>query len=500
MKNFKNALQVLAREIKKSEEKDKKKEGFPGDKPSVTHHVVEINGKPLKYKATAGYMKIKDKDQKLKARNFYISYEKEDVKDKSTRPVTFAFNGGPGAASAWVHFGAMGPKRISTNDTGEILPPPYKYDDNKETWLDFTDLVFMDPVGTGFSCPGKDEDPKQFYGVEEDLQAGGDFIRQYISTNKRWLSPKYITGESYGTFRAAGLAHYLQTKHAMDFNGVILISSVLNFLIFDFATGNDLPFILFLPAYTATAFYHKKLKSPLLENLESTLKEAEDWAINKYSVALLKGDSLSSSEKTEIIDKLSYYTGISKGYIDDCNLRVSRDRFMKQLLHNEREVVGPYDARLKAVDIDPAGERAITDPSFFNIYGSCIATLNHFIGTELKYENELPYRPLSRDVNELWNWGSGINNSMGYIDITRKLTESMSYNKYLKVFFANGYYDLCTPYYLNKYTMEHLALAPSLRKNVVFKCYEGGHMMYVHKQSRIQLRDDLKAFIKEDSG
>ena len=498
MSDFRNAIKLLAGELTRTKEEKKKKKEMLGDKPSVTYHVIELNGKPLRYKATAGYLHMKDEHQKLKARNFFISYEMEGVKDSKERPVTFAFNGGPGAASAWVHFGAMGPKRIVTDDNGEILPPPYRYQDNLETWLEFTDLVFMDPVGTGFSWHEKDEDPKQFYGVEEDLKSGGDFIRLWVTKNKRWLSPKYVAGESYGTFRGAGLANYLQTRHALDLNGVIMISSVLNFLTFDFATGNDMPYLLFLPGYTATAHYHNKLAPELqAENLETLLGKVEQWVVNEYSVALLKGNALPEDEQRKVAEKLSYYTGLPADYVYDLNLRINRDRYLKQLLREEGYVLGPYDARLKAHDVDKGGERIHTDPSMFNIYGSCIAALNHYVNNELDYENDLPYRPLSRDVNELWNWQSGVPGGMGYIDVTEKLAQSMSYNRYLKVFVANGYYDLCTPYFLNRHTFDHLPLSRELLDNVTFKCYQGGHMMYVHKESRMKLRDDLREFFRK---
>jgi carboxypeptidase C (cathepsin A) len=494
MKDYRDLLQIIAREAVEREKKDKKKAAFPGDETSETHHVIEIDGKPIRYKATAGYLKVKDEKQKLKYRMFYISYEKEDVKDKSTRPVTFAFNGGPGAASAWVHFGAMGPKRIVTNDVGEILPPPYRFEDNQETWLEFTDLVFMDPVGTGFSTHDKDEDPKQFFGVEEDFKTGADFIRLYITKNKRWLSPKYLAGESYGTFRSVGITHYLQTKHAMDLNGVILISSALNYLTFDFAPGNDLPNVLFMPAYTATAFYHNRLPASLQQDFLATIKEAEDWAYGEYAVALMKGDSLGNEEKRKVAEKLAYYTALPVALIIDCNLRVNRSRFMKQLLHGDGKVVGLYDSRLTAPDVDPAGENPVVDPSMFNIYGSCIAALKHFLAEELKYDNELPYRPVAKEVGKLWNWSSGLDWGMGYVNVSEKLVQSMSYNKYLRIFMACGYYDLCTPYFLNKYTAEHLCLPPLVKDNFILKNYEAGHMMYVHKPSRIAMRDDLRAF------
>lgn len=496
MMDFKDAVRILARERENGKAGKEKEEKFPGDERAETYHVVKIDGVPLRYKATAGYIKMKDEKMKLKTRMFYIAYEKADVKDKSTRPLTFAFNGGPGAASAWVHFGAMGPKRVKTNEMGHVLPPPYRFEDNEQTWLQFTDLVFIDPVGTGFSYYDKEEDPKQFYGVEEDFKWGGDFMRQYVTENKRWLSPKYMAGESYGTFRSVGLAHYLQNQHALDFNGLIMISSALNYLTFAFSPGNDMPYILSLPSFTAAAFYHNKLAPELQKDLVKTLKKAEDWTYNEYAVALLKGARLTEKERQKIIKQYAKFTALPEKFIDDSDLRVTSNGFRKTLFHDDHMVVGLYDSRLLASDIDPAGDTVKTDPSMFNIYGSCIAALNHFLSTELKYENELPYRPLSRDVGKSWNWSSGIPGGMGYVNVIDKLSEIMSYNEYLKVFMASGYYDLCTPYFTNQYTWEHMGLHERIKENFVFECYEAGHMMYVHKHSRVKLRDDIKRFFE----
>ncbi len=483
---------VIARQIL-GKDKEKKEDDYPGDKASVTRHVVTINGKNVPYKATAGYLKLYDEQRKLKSRIFHIAYEREDTHDKKKRPVTFAFNGGPGASSAWVHFGAMGPKRIKMTDEGFIHPPPYEYTDNEYSWLEFTDLVFIDPVGTGYSSPHGEEELGQFCGVEEDVKWIADFIRHYINKHDRWLSPKYIAGESYGTYRAAALVSKLQSSFAMDFNGIIFISSALHYLTFAFGAGNDLPYLLFLPGYTATAWYHNKLEPELQKDLRKTLAEVEHWVFNKYSAALFKGDALTKEEREEIIDDLARYTALPKEYIDDCNLRIASSQFRKKLLRKEKMALGVYDARLKAYDLDPVGESVVTDASMYNIFGSCVATLNEYLKKELKYENELLYKPLSRDVSKVWNWGSGID-SMGYINVTEKTTEAMNYNRFLNVFFAHGYYDLCTPYFIAQYNMNHMGLPEELRSNVQIELYEAGHMMYVNKKSRKKLFDDLNAF------
>ncbi|MCE1246591.1 MAG: peptidase S10 [Firmicutes bacterium] len=487
-------LKVMAME-KKKEQKENKPDNHINDEISTTHHVVTINGKPIRYKASTGYMQMQDETGKLKTRIFFISYEKENVEDKGKRPITFAFNGGPGASSAWVHFGAMGPKRVNSTDQGESFPPPYSFVDNELSWLDFTDLVFIDPVGTGYSRPEKDEDPKQFYGVEEDFKWGGDFIRLYITRNNRWLSPKYLAGESYGTFRAVGLVKHLQNHYAMDLNGIVFISSALNYQTFDFSHGNDLPYLLFLPAYTAAAWYHKKLAPELLGDLEKTLQEVEDFVANEYSVALFKGDELDEKTKEEILNKLSYYTGLSREYIDDNDLRVPRHRFMRQLLRKDKLVLGMYDSRFTCADMDPAGDNPKIEASKFMLFGSYIACLNEYLRKELKYKNDLAYLPISRQVSSQWNWSSGLPGGMGYASVTETLLESITYNKYLKVFFACGYYDLCTPYSIARYLSKHTGLHGSLRQNIILKNYEAGHMMYVNKPSRLQLFNDMKEFM-----
>lgn len=478
-------------------EREEKKEKFPGDEVSITSHVVHIDGKPLKYEATTGYMKMKDEAGKIKGRIFYIAYVKADPANRTKRPLTFAFNGGPGAASPWVHFGAMGPKRVKMTDDGETKPPPsYEFIDNEETWLQYTDLVFIDPIGTGYSRHEQDEEPEQFYGVEEDFKWVGDFIRLYITRNNRWLSPKFIGGESYGTFRAVGLAHYLQSQYGMDFNGLVFISSALNYLNFIFGSGNDLPYVLFLPSYAAAAWYHKKLDKSLQGDLFQLLKEVEAWTVNKYSVALLKGDTLPDEERKEIAEQLSRYTSLPVDYILENNLRVPVRRFLKQLLRNEGKVLGLYDIRFTGIEVDPSGEAITNDPSKFSLFGSYVSVVNDYIRNQLNYKNDLPYAPLSRNVSRQWNWTSGIKSGMGYVNVTETLRQLMAYDKYFSVFFANGIFDLCTPYFVNGYTAGHLALPPEIRDNVVFKCYQAGHMMYIRTQSRKKLCREVGEFFK----
>ncbi|MFN3315489.1 MAG: S10 family peptidase, partial [Raineya sp.] len=342
------------------------KETLPRKSISSTQHQVNIAGKTIKYTAQTGYLTLQDEYGKEKADIFFVAYQQEGIKETeiSQRPITFCFNGGPGSASLWLHLGCIGPKRVlMANDKGDPLSPPYKYADNEYSWLDKTDLVFIDPVNTGYSRAAKDEKPAQFLGYVEDIEAVGEFIRLYCSTYKRWASPKYLAGESYGTTRAAGLANYLQDRYNLYFNGLALISSVLNFQTVRFDKGNDLPYILFLPTYTATAWYHKKLNSELQSNLQKTLTEVENFALGEYATFLLKGDLASEAETKNIAEKLARYTGLSAEFLRNCHYRIEIGRFTKELLRKEGKTTGRLDTRFTGIDYDNAGERFEFDPS-----------------------------------------------------------------------------------------------------------------------------------------
>lgn len=338
----------------------------PSAKISMTHHSTKLNGMALNYTAFAGYMPMKDESGKLKANIFFTAYVKDEEVNQSQRPITFAFNGGPGAASIFLHMGALGPKRILLTEKGEAPPPPYKLVDNAYTWLDFTDLVFIDPVGTGYSRAAAGEDPKQFWGVKEDIQSVGEFIRLYLTKYNRWLSPKFIAGESYGTTRAAGLSSHLQNKLSINLNGIVLISEALNFQAIVFTPGNDLPYILFLPTYTSTAWYHKKLLPQLQSNLQKTLEEAEQFTLNEYVLALPQGDFLSEAERDKIVERLAHYTGLQKHYIQNSNLRIRQDSFRKELLSNEHRRIGILDSRITG---SYTPHDFIEDPSVFEVTG-----------------------------------------------------------------------------------------------------------------------------------
>ena len=459
------------------------------EKPVVTHHEIRIGGAPLRYTATAGYMPMKDEAGKLKANIFFMAYTKDGA--GSRRPVTFTFNGGPGSSSVWLHLGAIGPKRVVMGDDGQPLPPPYRLVDNEYSWLAFTDLVFIDPVTTGYSRPAPGEKPEQFHGVEEDIESVGEFIRLYATRYTRWASPKFLAGESYGTTRAAGLSGYLQDRYGMYLNGIVLISTILNFQTTDFAVGNDAPYMLFLPSYTATAWYHKRLPADLQSgSLAKAVAESEKFALGEYNLALTRGSTLPPAERQAILKKLARLTGLSEKFIDSNELRVPLARFTKELLRDERRTVGRLDSRFQGIDRDAGGERFDFDPSYAAIYGTYTAMINDYVRSELKYENDLPYEILTARVRP-WNYGSAQNR---YVNVADTLRGAISQNRDLKVFVAAGYYDFATPYFAAEYTFSHLGLDPSLDKNIRLEHYESGHMVYIHKPSLLKMTSDVASF------
>jgi carboxypeptidase C (cathepsin A) len=472
--------------------KDKDKDKEPKDELTETTNTVSINGMEVKYKATAGTIVIKDEEGKPHVSFFFISYTSLDNTNLSERPLTFSFNGGPGSASVWLHLGVLGPRRVYLKEDGGLPPPPFRLVNNEESLLDQTDLVFIDPVSTGFTRALPGEDLSKYHGVEEDLQSVGDFIRLYTTRNNRWLSPKFLIGESYGTTRAAGLAGYLEDRYGMYVNGIALVSAVLDFSTISFNAGNDLPYIFFLPTYTATAWYHKKLAPDLQADETKALNEAEIFTLGPYTLALMQGAHLPSAERASTVKELARLSGLSEDYIDRANLRVSAFRFFKELLRKERLTVGRYDSRMTGEDRDSVGESPDYDPSYTTVLGPFAATFNDYVRRELKFESDLPYEVLTSKVQP-WNFRQARNR---YLDIAEDLREAMTHNPYLKVFVANGHYDLATPYLATRYTFDHMGLPPDLRSNVSMGYYEAGHMMYLNTPSRIALKADLAHFIQ----
>ena len=396
---------------------------------STTNHTLRLGKKNLHYTATAGYLVIKEDDGKQKANIFFVAYTKKGP--QSRRPVTFAFNGGPGSSSVWLHFGAIGPKRVQFNNAPSAPPPPAVLIDNEFTWLAFTDVVFIDPVGTGYSRALDKKEEKKFYNVKKDIESVGEFIRRYISRYDRWLSPKFIAGESYGTIRAAGLTENLLSQHGIDLNGVLLISPVLDFNTIMFNPTNDLPYLLFLPTYAATSWYHKHL-SGKYDSMKVLLGEAEDWVLSEYSVGLMKGNSLSEEKRDALAEAASLYTGLSRDYILNSSLKIRSSRFRKELLRKERQVVGRMDSRFTGPDADAAGASPAYDPSLEPFIGTFSSAVNHYIKKDLKFESDLPYLYLNNKVNRTWDWGSALHHGQGYVNVSQTLTEPMNINRYLR--------------------------------------------------------------------
>jgi len=464
---------------------------------SVTVWTSTIGGQEVRYTVTAGTLVLKTEDpenkhgEKAKATIFYVAYTRSGLDNASSRPLTFSFNGGPGSSSVWLHLGVLGPRRVLMGPDGHLLPPPYRLVNNEHSLLDTTDLVFIDPVSTGYSRAVPGEKPDQFHQFSSDIETVGEFIRLYTSRFGRWTSPKFLAGESYGTTRAAALAGFLQQRHGMYLNGIMLISSILNFQTALFDTGNDLPFILYLPTYAATAWYHQRLEADLQADLGALLAEVEAFALGDYTLALMQGAALSAEERGRIGQRLARYTGLSAEYIERSNLRIEISRFVKELLRAERRTVGRLDSRFTGADRDAAGEHFEYDPSYATIQGPYTATLNDYVRSELKFESDLPYEILTDRVYP-WKYDKHQNQ---YVNVADTLRAAMTQNPYLKIFVASGYYDLATPYLATVYTLNHLDLEPDLQQNIAVAHYEAGHMMYIHQPSLARLKADLAAFI-----
>lgn len=417
---------------------------------------------------------------------------KKGTSDAAKRPLTFAFNGGPGSSSVWLHMGTLGPKRVVMDDDGNPTPPPYRFVDNEYSILDLTDIVFIDPVSTGYSRAAKESEAREFHGFAGDIQSVGEFIRLWTTRNQRWTSPKFLMGESYGTTRAAALSGHLQDRLGMNLNGIALISSILHMGTARFDAGNDLPYPLFLPTYTATAWYHKKLSKELqAAGLKKAVAEAEKFALGEYWLALAKGDQLTAQERTATAQKVARLTGLPAGFVENSNLRVKAGRFFKELLRDEKRTVGRFDSRLKGIDSDNAGEGADYDPSYVSVQGPYTAAWNQYVRSDLKFESDLPYEILTGRVHP-WSYKEFENR---YLNVAETLRGAMTTNPALKVFVGNGYYDVATPFFATEYTFSHMLLEPGLRKNVTMAYYEAGHMMYTQMASIKKLREDLAKFV-----
>jgi carboxypeptidase C (cathepsin A) len=463
--------------------------GTVDETPVVTHHSINVDGKTLNYTATVAQMPLKNASGETEAHIFYMAYTLDGVTDHAKRPVTFCFNGGPGSASLWVHLGGMGPRSPKLLPNGSMPPPPYQLKDNQNTWIDKTDLVFIDPVGTGYSRAKSIEIARRMNGVQGDIQSVGEFMRMYILRNERESSPMFIAGESYGTLRTAGLAGYLIDR-GIAFNGVILIGTTLN-LETIWSRSDDLVYQLEFPTYAADAWYHKRVAPDLQKkDLKSFLKDAETFAMGEYANALAKGDDISATERKAVVDKLVRFTGLEARYIDESNLRWDVAHFTRQLLREKRQTIGRYDGRLTGPSAMNTGETSEYDPSSSLITPPFVTMFNNYIRNELGYKTDMQYYT----SGGIQPWDYGVQNGFG--DTTSMLRAAMVKNPYMKVMVAAAYYDLATPYYAVEYTFNHMGLSPLMHQNIRWDFYQSGHMLYIDSDSHAKLKHDVNEFIQ----
>ncbi|WP_031468780.1 S10 family peptidase [Sciscionella sediminilitoris] len=471
----------------------------PADDLVTTSHQITVKRKKLNYTATTGRLVLRDEvleDGKVdgvkpKAEVFLTAYTLDGA-EPGSRPVTFAFNGGPGAASLWLHMGLLGPRRVVSGDAGALEPPPYRLADNPETLLASSDLVFIDPVSTGYSRAAKGNKPGDYHGFTGDVESIGEVIRLWTSRNGRWMSPKFLAGESYGTIRAGALAEHLQQRYGLFLNGIMLLSSVIDMGSVFFSEGNDRPYALFLPTYAAIANYHGKHGDrPLTE----VVAEAEEFANRDYPYALAQGARLSEQERTATVAKLAELTGLSEDYVERSNLRIEHLHFFAELLRDEGLAIGRMDGRFTGSPVDGIGEQITADP-FMQIAGSYTATFNHYVRAELEYENDLPYEYINPKVIQEWSYKEFENAST---TVTDKLASAMRGNEFLKVHVAFGYYDGATPHHAAEDCLAKLKIPEHLHDNIERAYYEAGHMMYVHEPSRLQQSKDLAKFVRDAS-
>ena len=452
----------------------------PEEKTSVTHHSARIGGQQINYTATAATYVIKADDGTPKAVMFYVAYTKDGV-DTSRRPISFVYNGGPGSASLFTHMG-MGPKRVVLTPDGHGMPAPYSTVDNEDSFLDATDLVFIDAISTGYSRPAPGENPAQFHGIIADANWFADFIYQYVTRAARWSSPKYLIGESYGTTRSAELAGVIQERHQVYLNGIVLLSSVA------FSNwGADNRFVFFLPTFTTTAWYHHLLPADLQsQTIEQVAQQARDFAHGEYAQALEKGEKLSGADRDKVVQDLARFTGLSPKYIEQANLRVNPFRWFKELERDKRRTVGRLDSRFEGIDVDAAGERPEYDPSEASYEGAFVATFQDYVRRELKWESE-GYYTVSANVRP-WD-------QTGNTEVAEVLRSAMTQQTHLKVLVICGYYDVATPFNGIEHTFSHMNLEPPVAKNVSFTYYEAGHMMYIDEKEHHKLHKDIDDFI-----
>jgi carboxypeptidase C (cathepsin A) len=476
------------------------KEAIPKEEKSVTHHTVVIGGKTINYTATAGALILRNNIDEPIAFFGYTAYTK-DGEDANKRPITFSYNGGPGSSSMWLHMGVVGPKRVLVNDPNDNTPAPYKVEDNQYSILDNSDIVMIDPVGTGISRAIGKAKNEDYWSVNGDLKSVGDFIKQYLIDNERLNSPKFLLGESYGTMRSAAVGKYLQNA-GIALNGIVLLSSVLDLRTLTFQDGDDLSYIINLPTYAATAWYHNKIANKPTD-LVAYLKEARAFAEGPYTLALMKGSKLTKAEKETLANQLAHFTGLSTNYLMRANFRVKQGQFCQELLREEHMTTGRLDSRYKGVDQNLLSESAAYDPQSAALSPTYIASFLNYYYNELKVNKNLTYRVSAGSLPGFkWDWK---HNTSGFGDAATPntaidLAEAMSKNPNLKVLVMNGYYDLATPFYGSEYTFDHMGLEEKIQANVKMKYYEAGHMIYIHPASAAAYKKDMVDFIKENAG
>lgn len=470
--------------------------------PVQTHHTITVRGKTLRYTATAGRLPIKDATGKIDAEMFFVAYTLDGA-DPAKRPVTFSYNGGPGSASIWLHMGALGPRTVVLQPQGWMPAAPYRLQDNQDTPLDATDIVMIDAIGTGYSRPADMEQARKFWSLRGDIESFGEFIRMYISRYERWNSPLYLLGESYGTTRSAGIAGYLADK-GINFNGICLLSMVLNFESLEFARTNDVPYPLILPSYTMIAAYHHKLPQSMMGDLNKTRQDAVNFAMGEYWNALNKGEALSDQERQAMVEKVAQYTGLPANVVNMANLRIDVRTFTSWLLADQRKKVGRLDGRYTSDAPDGAMEPGFSDPTSNHTQGPFTMVFNNYIRNELDYKVDMPYYTSARDLGTFsWSWanpqpGFGGGFEMGYADVATALRSAMIKDPYLKVLVMEGYYDLATPFLAAQYTMDHLDITPNLRKNLSYTYYDSGHMVYLDSKAHDKMHNDYVKFVEEN--
>ena len=459
--------------------------------PVVTRHQITLNGRTLNYTATAGRLPLKRGDGKIEAEMFFVAYTL-DGQDPGKRPLTFAFNGGPGSASVWLHMGALGPKRVVLQQNGFMPAGPYRLEDNPNTLLDRSDIVMVDAMATGFSRAATAELTKKFLGVKGDVQAFGEFIRLYISRYERWSSPLFLLGESYGTTRAAGVAGYL-ADHGISFNGVTLLSMAVDFQTLEWNKSNDLPYVLLVPSFNMIAGYHHKLAADLTQDATKTREEVVHWATNEYALALGKGDAMTPEERRKIVEQLARYIGLRPEVIEAHNLRIDVPTFTHELLLDLKVRVGRLDGRFSSPD--PDNER-FYDPTGAAILPPYTSAFNNYLRTELNYKSDMPYKVFAFDEGgfQKWEWGNAVE---GFPSTAGGLRSAMIKNPYLKILVMEGYYDLATPFAAADWTMDHLNLDAKYRQNVSYATYGSGHMVYIDRAEHTKMKKDLVEFMEK---